>query len=81
MNVDQLAGKWDELKGKVKEKWGKFTNDDITFIQGKKDQLIGKLRERYGYTTDQANKELGGFMQDCTSCCDTQPKPKHQPSA
>ncbi len=61
MNKDQFEGEWTKFKGKVKEKWGKFTNDDLTAISGKKDQLIGKLQSRYGYTKEQAEKEWEEF--------------------
>ena len=64
MNKDQLEGKWEELKGQVKEKWGKFTNDDLMVIHGQTDQLLGKLRERYGYTAEQAGREFKAFMKD-----------------
>lgn len=80
MNKDQLLGKWDELKGQVREKWGKITNDDIMLIHGKEDQLIGKLRERYGYTAEQANREFGSFMKDCRCTTDIKSKVKSQPS-
>ena len=77
MNWEQLEGQWDQVKGQVKEKWGKFTNDDMTIIRGKKDQLLGKLRERYGYSVEQANRELGTFMKDCN--CASEAKAKPQP--
>ena len=70
MNRDQFEGKWEQLKGQVKEKWGKFTNDDITAIEGKKDQLLGKLQEYYGYSADQANREFRAFMKDCKCASD-----------
>ena len=45
-----------DKKGKVKEQWGKLTDDDLTTIAGKKDQLSGKLQERYGYAKDEADR-------------------------
>ena len=57
MNKDEVGGNWKQLKGKVKEQWGKLTDDDITVIEGKRDQLVGKIQERYGYAKDQAEKE------------------------
>ncbi len=58
MNKDQADGNWKQFKGKVKEKWGKLTDDDLTVVEGKRDQLVGKIQERYGYQKDQAEKEL-----------------------
>jgi uncharacterized protein YjbJ (UPF0337 family) len=54
MNWDTIDGQWQQFKGKVKEKWGELTDDDLDLIDGKKDQLVGKLQERYGYEKDQA---------------------------
>ena len=51
------------MTGKVKEKWGKLTDDDMTMIAGKRDQLIGCIQERYGYEKEQAEKELNEFTQ------------------
>ena len=48
MNWDQVEGKWKQMKGSVKEKWGKFTDDDLDVINGKRESLVGKLQERYG---------------------------------
>jgi len=58
MNMDQVKGDWKQIKGKIKEQWGKLTDDDLTVINGQQEQLIGKLQERYGYTKEQAEKEL-----------------------
>lgn len=65
MNSDTIAGNWKQFKGKVKEKWGKLTDDDLTSIEGKKEQLIGKLQERYGYVKEKAQKEAEDFYRDC----------------
>jgi uncharacterized protein YjbJ (UPF0337 family) len=61
---DILAGNWKQVKGKIKEQWGKLTDDDLTNINGKKDQLIGKLQERYGYDKQRAQQEIETFFQD-----------------
>lgn len=58
MNWDQVEGKWKQLKGGVREKWGKLTDDDLESISGKRDQFVGKMQERYGYSKDQAEKHL-----------------------
>ena len=57
MNADQLEGKWKQLKGSVKEKWGKLTDDDLDLIAGKRDKLIGKLQERYGIRKEEAERQ------------------------
>ena len=61
MNRDVLQGNWKQLKGNIKERWGKLTDDDLTVIEGKRDKLAGKLRERYGYAKEQAEKEVQAF--------------------
>lgn len=62
MNWDQVEGQWKQLKGKVREKWAKLTDDDLELIGGKKDRLLGKLQERYGFEKDQAEKELDTYI-------------------
>ncbi len=61
MNSDQVEGNWKQFSGKIKEKWGKLTDDDLTLIAGKKDQLLGKIQERYGVKKEEAQKELDDF--------------------
>jgi uncharacterized protein YjbJ (UPF0337 family) len=58
MNSDQLKGKWKQIKGSVKERWGKLTDDDLDVIDGKLDQLVGKIQERYGIAKDAAQKQV-----------------------
>ena len=50
MNRDVLEGKWMQLRGAVREKWGDLTDDDLDKIAGKRDKLAGVLQERYGLT-------------------------------
>ncbi len=57
MNTDTIQGKWKQMKGSVKQRWGKLTDDDLTVLSGKKDEFVGKLQERYGYTREQAVRE------------------------
>jgi len=61
MNWDEITGNWKQFSGKVKEKWGKLTDDDLQVIAGKRDQLAGMLQQRYGYEKAQAEKELEEF--------------------
>src|ERR1700675_518296 len=58
MNSDQIKGKWKQLKGSVRERWGKLTDDDLDVIDGQSDQLIGKLQERYGIARQEAQKQV-----------------------
>jgi uncharacterized protein YjbJ (UPF0337 family) len=48
MNSDRTAGSWKQIKGKVKEQWGKLTDNEIDQLEGKSEQLAGKLQEKYG---------------------------------
>jgi uncharacterized protein YjbJ (UPF0337 family) len=61
MNRDIAAGNWKALKGKVKEQWGKLTDDDLTRIEGKRDQLLGKIQERYGIAREEAERQLSDW--------------------
>ncbi len=63
MNRDVLAGKWKQVKGSVKEQWGKLTDDDLDVAAGRYDQLAGKLQERYGWAKDRAERELDQFLE------------------
>jgi uncharacterized protein YjbJ (UPF0337 family) len=65
MNWDVIKGKWTQLTGQVKEKWGKLTDDDLKTIGGRKDQLVGKIQERYGYARDAAEREVDEFSRSC----------------
>lgn len=58
MNWDTIEGNWKTTKGKVREQWGKLTDDDLDVIAGKRDQLVGRLQERYGHTKDAAEREV-----------------------
>ena len=58
MNWDRIEGDWKQFTGKVKEQWGKLTDEDLTVIKGKRDQLEGKIQERYGYAKDRVKKEV-----------------------
>ena len=62
MNSDQVEGKWKQLKGSAKEKWGKLTDDDLNVIAGKQQQLEGKIQEKYGITKEEAAKQVREWM-------------------
>ena len=64
MNWDRVQGNWKEFKGKVKQKWGKLTNDDLDVVEGKRQELAGRLQRRYGYAKDQAEKEIDTWLKN-----------------
>ena len=65
MNWDEIEGKWKQMSGSVREKWGKLTDDDLDVIGGQKDQLVGKIQQRYGCQKEQAEKEVDDFCKTC----------------
>lgn len=62
MDWDRIQGNWKEFKGKVKEKWGQLTDDELDQIQGNREQLEGRLQARYGYAKDKARQEVDDFL-------------------
>ena len=61
MNWDRIEGDWKQIKGKVKERWGKLTDDDLEVAAGKRDQLSGKIQSRYGIAKDEAEKQIDAW--------------------
>lgn len=64
MNQDRVEGNWKQLKGKVKEKWGKLTDNDLTELEGNQEQLAGRIQERYGIAKDEAEKQVKAFRSE-----------------
>jgi uncharacterized protein YjbJ (UPF0337 family) len=62
MNSDQWQGKWKQVKGSIKERWGKLTDDDLDVIAGQRDQLAGRIQERYGIAKEAARKQVDEWM-------------------
>jgi len=75
MNNDVMEGKWKQLRGRVKETWGKLTDDDLDKIEGRWDRLAGTLQEKYGYARDRAEAEAKNM---CGCADDTQATSKHK---
>lgn len=61
MATDRIEGQWDQLKGRVREHWGRLTDDDVGEIQGKRERLLGKLQEKYGESHDKAEEMIRDF--------------------
>jgi uncharacterized protein YjbJ (UPF0337 family) len=66
MKWDQIQGDWKLLTGKVREKWGRLTDDDLIGIAGKRDRFSGLLQERYGYAREQSDREIEKFTKSLT---------------
>ena len=62
MNEDQVAGQWNLIKGKAKERWGRLTDDDLDVVDGKLDQLVGQVQKRYGLERERAQKQVDEFI-------------------
>ena len=62
MNWDIIQGKWDQIKGSVKEQWGDLTDDEVTQIAGNREKLSGKLQERYGWTKTEVDEKMNDFF-------------------
>ena len=62
MDWDQIGTKWKQLKGSVKQEWGKLTDDDLDYIDGTRDRLIGRLQEKYGISRDAAERRAEEWL-------------------
>ncbi len=65
MNSDIIQGKWKQIKGQAKQKWGQLTDDDLDQIDGKRDELVGKIQEHYGIAKDEAEEQVNQFESSC----------------
>ncbi len=61
MNEDRLKGSWKQIKGRLKERWGRLTDDDLDIIAGRRDQLLGRIQERHGIAKDEAERQVREF--------------------
>lgn len=64
MNKDILQGQWKQLKGRVQQKWGDITNDELDRIAGRREELVGVIQERYGRSRDEAEREVDEFLNE-----------------
>ena len=62
MNWDQVEGKWKQMKGSMKQKWGKLTDDDLDYIAGSREKFIGRVQERYGINKEEAQKQADQWL-------------------
>lgn len=68
MNKDTVDGNWEQFKGKLKQTWGKLTDDDIELYKGKGQEFFGKVQEKYGIAKDEAEKQTREFEKSCGYC-------------
>ena len=73
---DRIEGNWKQFTGKIQERWGELTNDDLDVIAGRREQLVGKIQERYGIVTDQAERQVAAWMNDLADADRTEARPK-----
>jgi len=64
MNWDQVEGKWQQVRGRVRQSFAKLTDDDVAQLNGRREELVGKLQERYGYAKEEAERHADRFVQD-----------------
>lgn len=64
MNRDTINGQWKQISGKIKQQWGKLTDDDLKVIEGNADMLSGRLQERYGVARDEAQRQIRAFERE-----------------
>lgn len=58
MDKQEMKGHWNETKGKLKQKYGQLTDDDLTYEEGKEDEMYGRLQQKLGKTRDEIRKEI-----------------------
>lgn len=74
MNWDRIEGNWKQFQGRIRQKWGKLTDDDVELVKGKRDQLAGRLQERYGIAKDEADRQIDDWARDVDAAS---PPPRH----
>lgn len=85
MNKSTIKGNWEELKGKVRQAWGKLTDDDVSRFEGNWEELSGRVQQKYGYTKEKAWEEIESFKtkhftndnasESADACCGGHKKP------
>ena len=71
MDWNRIEGNWKQFSGRVKEKWGKLTNDDLDVINGRRDQLEGKIQERYGIAKEKVRSDVDTWLRSLPPACET----------
>jgi uncharacterized protein YjbJ (UPF0337 family) len=66
MNWDRISGNWTQWKGRIQERWGKLSHDQLDVIAGRRDQLSGRIQEVYGLTKEEAERQLRNWERNLT---------------
>ena len=72
MNKEQAEGSWNQFAGKVREKWGKLTDDDIAQLKGDRQQFFGTLQKKYGVAKEEAERQIKDLEKSCDYCSEDQ---------
>lgn len=67
MDWERLSGNWKQFKGRLRERWGELTEDELNIAAGRREQLIGRIQERYGVTAEEAERQVAEFERDVSS--------------
>ncbi len=67
MDWERLGGNWKQFKGRLRERWGELTDDELNIAAGRREQLIGRIQERYGVTAEEAERQVAEFERDVAS--------------
>jgi uncharacterized protein YjbJ (UPF0337 family) len=67
MNKDTLAGQWHRIKGRIKQRWNRLTDDDLGELEGHVEELVGLLQQRYGMLRAEAEREFRDFLDACSA--------------
>lgn len=62
VNQQQLKGSWEQIKGKLKEKYGQLTDNDLLYSEGKEEELIGRIEQRTGKTKEEIKRNINEWL-------------------
>ncbi len=65
MNWDEVAGNWKQMKGKIRERWGELTDDELETVRGRRDQFEGLLQKKLGLAKEEAKRQIDEFSLRC----------------
>jgi uncharacterized protein YjbJ (UPF0337 family) len=78
MNWEQISGRWSQVKGEIRQKWAKLTDNDLEFIAGSKDKFVGRIQERYGIAKEAAQLQLDEWLKMMGPSREHETKARHK---